>query len=126
MSRNNFNNEEVPKYIKSKNAKKSKAKNRSDHKHEYETVLIGGWFGFAWTERCVVCGRLKEKYTCGFGTQDDGTRRPESFRKGYISSKDYYTADELHERFPDIKIYVRNKDENGYILWGDQDITQIY
>ena len=112
--------DEVPKHKKKKDGK-SKSNRRSSHKHEYEDILLSGWlFGFSWTERCKICGRLKSK---SYSAAKEGLMKPRTHK--YISNADYYTAEELHEKFPDIDIYVRKRNEDGSLSFEDHDIEKI-
>lgn len=57
-----YQNSEIFKYKKRK-PQNSKVSKRSDHKHQYEDVIVNLGFAFALKQRCKICGRLnKDKY----------------------------------------------------------------
>ncbi len=116
---NTFDNE-TPKYRKKKN-QTSKSSHRSDHKHDYERVIIEGWVGgFYWTDRCKICGRTK---SLSYALAREGLRKPKT--TPYISSKDDYTLEEVHDKFPDKRVFQRRRDEEGHLCWEDSDLIEI-
>lgn len=112
--------DEAPKYKKKKD-NKSKSNRRSSHKHEYKDILLEGFlFGFCWTEKCTICGRLKSK---PYAASTEGLMRPRTH--SYIGREDYYSAEELHEKYPDIEIYTRKVNPDGTHSFADEDIIKI-
>ena len=111
---------ETPKYRKKKSTG-SKSEKRSDHKHDYEIILLeNGLIGSVWMDRCRVCGRLKSK---SYAASIEGLKKPDMREWSNMS---YYSIEELHKQYPNVKIYRRMRNEKGYILWNDTDIEQIY
>lgn len=85
---------------KKKKDQKSKSIKRSDHKHQYEKIIMRSIVGWQWIERCTQCGRLK--YNKRF--IDKEFIKPEYQSKPYISDKSYWTYAEMVKLFPDIEI----------------------
>lgn len=56
--------DEIPKHRKkSKTAKTSRSKKRSDHKHQYQKVILHcGSDSFMWGRQCEICGRVDSSY----------------------------------------------------------------
>ena len=113
---------EVPKHKKKKNTG-SKSNRRSSHKHDYEEIIMQGWlFGFSWAYRCKICGRIKSK---SYATSHDGLRKETPTVRGCISSRDYLSVEELHEKYPDKDIYVYQTDENGMPNFEDSSLVKL-
>ena len=111
---------EVPKHKKKKD-NGSKTNRRSDHKHEYKNVIKQGWLGgFQWAERCVICGRIKPK---SYGMMYEGLKRDNSERK-CIGRDTYLSLEEIHEKYPDVKVYVYERKTGGMIDW-ESDLKEI-
>lgn len=111
---------EVPKY-KKKKENSSKANKRSDHKHEYTDIIQEGWlFGFQWAQRCDICGRIKTK---SYGMMHEGLKR-DNYEGKYISKNTYLSLEEIHEKYPDVKIYRRKRKDDGMVDW-DADLEEI-
>ena len=101
---------ETPKYKKKKD-NGSKSNRRSSHKHDYEEVIVQGWlFGFSWAYRCKICGRIKSK---SYAMSHEGLR------------KDFLSAEELHEKFPDKDIYIYQTNENGMPSFEDSSLIKL-
>ena len=115
-----FNEPEIPKH-KKKKSQTSKSCKRSNHKHDYERVIIvGNVFGAHWSNKCKICGRIK---SMSAGSMSAGLLKPRPYQ--HISISDYLTPEEAHAKYPDIPIYERTKDERGYTMFGDNDMKQI-
>lgn len=88
--------------------KKKKKSSQSDHKHNYEKVIVRDWFWSIWHKRCKICGRMQ--MLLGEGNKDFTVRvSPAGLR--------FMTLQEIHEKFPDVDIYVRNFDTQEYELY---------
>ena len=116
-----YEHEEETKY-KKKKSQKSKSSKRSDHKHAYETVICSsGMFGYHWIDRCSICGRLRSK---SYQEASKGMHKPGMEHR--YSTYTCYNAEELHEQYPDVKIFDRKTDEKGFTMWEDEDLIQVY
>ena len=89
---------DIPKHRKKKN-NSSKSSKRSNHKHQYTTVIMQGLIGWIWGEEYQICGRIKSSHFI-----DRDFIRPECRNYPYVSEKTYYSYEELKEIYPDIKI----------------------
>ena len=96
-----MNNDEIPKYKKRKN-NSSKSSKRSDHKHDYQLVIMGGFIGWAWVDRCRICGRVKAK---PFSSHKE-FMKPEFRNLPYHCSDSFYSYEELKELYPDVEIVL--------------------
>lgn len=113
---------ETPKYKKKKD-NGSKSNRRSSHKHDYEEVIVQGWlFGFSWAYRCKICGRIKSK---SYAMSHEGLRKEVPTKTGCISSRDFLSAEELHEKFPDKDIYIYQTNENGIPSFEDSSLIKL-
>ena len=100
---------------KSKTSSKSNSGKRSDHKHNYEQIIIEHGNRrpeYYWAKRCKICGRV-----------DDGDRFKDISKKGLIKKKKiiklqsgtsysfeiFYSFIELKQLFPNTSI-IRNID----------------
>lgn len=91
--------DEMPMKHKKKKNQVSKSSKRSDHKHQYEKILIKSFF-WLWGERCTVCGRINTKTT--FSKSDFATQN------GTDDDKRYYrelSLDEIKKKFVGVPIY---------------------
>lgn len=114
-------NDDTMKYKKKKN-QSSKSSKHSKHKHEYEDILLKTFlYGFVWEERCKICGRLKSK---SFDKMEIGTTYT-TFDENNRKLIKHYTAEELHAKFPNTKIFYRPKNEKGHINFEDNAIIEI-
>lgn len=117
-------NVDSPKYKKKRQSNTSKSDKRSDHKHTYEKIIIIYPLSGStpvWDKRCPVCGRLGNM---SYAARHEGLRKEHGAK--IITPECFYSAEELHEKFPDTKIYRRKLNENGYTMWGDIDLELIY
>lgn len=96
-----FNEPDEMKYRKKK-SQKSRSSRRSDHKHDYQKVIIQSFCGWTWGKRCSICGRI------------DNTYRPSSNKeflkseyKEYpsVSTNYFMTVQELQKKYVGIPIY---------------------
>lgn len=111
---------DIPKHRKKKD-NGSKTNRRSSHKHQYQDIIMEGWlYGFCWAERCSICGRLKSK---GFSTMTEGLMHKRDTR--VISKDSYLTLEEIHEKFPNVDVYYRKRNEDGSISFNDEDLVKI-
>lgn len=93
-----FDLNDIPKY-KKKKKNNSSAKKRSDHKHQYEKIIVEDFLGgFCWGERCKICGRIVSN-TLSNNSLDD-------FYYKYMNALDAIPVKEIHKKFPQYKIYV--------------------
>ena len=89
---------DIPKYKKKKN-NSSKSNKRSDHKHQYITIIMRGLVGWVWGAECQICGRIKLNRFI-----DKSFIRPQYKDCPYISEKIYYSYEELRKIYPNMKI----------------------
>lgn len=116
---NNFEFEDTPKHKKKKD-QSSKSNRRSDHKHNYVKVITSGWLmGFTWAYRCSVCGRIK---SVPFSENSTGLTREEKPR--VYGKNTYLSIEEIHEKFPDIDIYVAKEDPNNKYWFCDDNCLE--
>ncbi len=108
--------DEVPKCRKqSKTAKTSHSGKRSDHKHQYQKVILHyGGSTFVWGGQCQQCGRLDDSYKASnWGSHDfqlSGTYPGMSWRA--------CCRREIHAQYPHHKIFVLCKDAQ----WREWDL----
>ena len=62
--------EDVRHRKKSKTSKTSKSVQRSNHKHEYEKVIIREFIGYAWGGRCRLCAKFPDVPIYEFSYED--------------------------------------------------------
>ena len=92
--------QEIPKH-KKKSENKSKSNKRSNHKHDYERVILQQWGdNYSWGKRCKICGRVIDEW-----------KRTEDLIKSkyYISEfkstiEIFYSPSELKKKFPNLPI----------------------
>jgi hypothetical protein len=77
-------------------------------------------FGFAWTKRCSICGRTQ---SVNSSARLEGLLRPRDHK--YINIKDFYTVEELKERFPGVRIFKRIRPDDGSISFDDNDVEEM-
>ena len=108
--------ETVPRhYKKSQTASRSDSGKRSDHKHEYQTIVFEGFLGYRWGKRCRVCGRICDCYS-HFSTLN---RQDLLQNSGDVSSVRYrsvLTPEEIRTKFPGVDIYRKNQTTGEYEL----------
>ena len=110
--------EVAPHKKKSKTADKSSSAKRSDHKHDYEKVILESFFGFKWGYRCRICGRIDSKPTKFSMSGRDSFLKPEAVNKAGVKYRDWLTIPEMRSKFPFTRIFVYDKDVgNGYIAY---------
>ena len=85
---------------KSKTSKTSKSVQRSNHKHEYEKVIIREFIGYAWGGRCRLCGKFRS--------------RPDSLGQQGISNESFFSLEEIRAKFPDVPIYEFSYEDVQY------------
>lgn len=94
-----FCDDNTPKYQKKKN-QKSKSSKRSNHKHQYEKLIVKGIIGWTWAKQCSICGRI----SCRLALSTREFQKPEYRQLPYISQQSYYTYEELQKLYPNVKI----------------------
>ena len=104
--------DDVPRH-KKKKSQKSKAKMRSDHKHEYEKIIINSMFGWKWGKRCVICGRIDEGHAFSSRDKEDFLKPDLTKSNNRISFRDYLSIQEIEEKFPHIPIFKMRDPKNG-------------
>lgn len=98
---------DIPKYRKKSKSSQSNSKKRSDHKHQYEKVIIfNPFFGFCWGKRCSICGRTEYSYHFCNPLSREGL-----MESVYVDWGHPLDLDKIRERYPDIDIYEPS--ENG-------------
>lgn len=91
--------DDIPKYRKKKN-NDSKSSKRSDHKHQYKRIILKGFIGWIWGEKCEICGRVKAKPVIACRE----FIRPECQNPHLLSERIYYTYEELVNLYPDVEV----------------------
>lgn len=89
------------KYRKKK-SRSSRSSRRSDHKHDYQKVIIQGICGWTWGKRCSICGRMDNTYR-PFSNKE--FLKPEYKDHPSVSTKCYMTVQELRDKYVGIPIY---------------------
>ena len=93
----------------------SQAKNRSDHKHDYEKIIVESFLsGWNWGKVCKICGRVEQN---NYNSCSDFLKS----KKENEFVRTFLTADEVHEKYPQYRIfcYKREKEE-GYDFKGNR------
>lgn len=97
---------------------KSWSSRRSDHKHDYEKVILQAVIGWTWGGRCRICGRLDNKW--GFHSND--FLKPEYRNKPGICRQDFYSEAELKTVFPGVAVYKYDRlTDLGYTLCSESE-----
>lgn len=114
--------DQIPRHRKKKYSKSNSSK-RSDHKHDYEKVIVKTWYDISWGDRCRICGRMSGRpaycstdyslYTKCSSTDD---RRHTSRLLGRTYRA--LSLSELQVKYPNTKIYesYMDYDENGKLI----------
>lgn len=89
---------------KSQTASTSKSGRRSDHKHDYNRVIVKSFLGFQWGRRCSICGRVDESYWLHTFQRHLDFMKPQSKGKPGISASDYLTLEEIHQKYPAVPV----------------------
>ena len=103
--KNQIDNDEPRHRRKSKTASKSNSKKRSDHKHQYEKIIIKWLFGYRWSRRCSICGRIDDSFRGFSASLYQDFIKPEAKNGHGISNRDYLSIPEIRAIFPGIDIY---------------------
>ena len=107
---NDFQNDEIVAYKKkSKTSSKSNSSKRSDHKHDYQKVVIESFVGYKWGLRCKICGRIDSKPMSYSSSGKDDFRKPESIEGRWLSVDSWLSIPEIRKKFPGTPIYVFDK-----------------
>lgn len=113
--------QEAPKYRKSKDSNVSKISKKSKHKHLYEECLIR--YDFSVMDKptthtslcsyCTICGKIGERFKEDKSIVSDYTRKSTIFGKTYDS---YISSDELYEKYKDkLPIFKLNDMFDHYV-----------
>lgn len=97
-------NENMPHRKQSATSSKSVSFKRSNHKHEYERIIVQDFFWYSWGGRCKICGRYKRPGSFFSGARNQDFMKPGTSHSNGISSDDYLSVEELHEKFPNTPI----------------------
>ena len=117
---NQFNNE-IPKYLKQKESNVSKAKKKSNHKHQYEECLIQcnssirkGRIITSLHSYCTICGKIGDRFKEDKSIVKDYRRTIDT-----LIGKCYSTisSEELYERYHDKMsvFFVEDYWKDGYV-----------
>ena len=110
-----------------KRDQKSKASKRSSHKHEYERCIVSGIIGWYWGEACKTCGRIRSGTSSSFSINCEGLRYPDKENKAGFCREDFYTPEELREKYPGVRIFAFKSMTPPYdfnykeVKWDDTD-----
>lgn len=105
--------EETMRHRKKKD-QQSKSSKRSDHKHQYEKCIAETMIGWSWAKACKICGRFKSGKLSFFNSDSSGLRYPEKENYAGYCKEDFYTLEELRQKYPYVKIYTfNNQDETS-------------
>lgn len=94
--------QEAPKYHKSKDSNVSKISKKSKHKHLYEECLIRYDYAFmkptitCLRSYCTICGKIGERFNNDKSVVSDYIRKSTAFNRNYSS---YISSDELYEQY---------------------------
>ena len=106
---------EVPSHRKkSKSAARSVINKRSNHKHDYENVIIRSWDeqSFFWGERCRICGRVKDGNWAKADAYKDFVKKTVCVN-GY-TFKVFYEPSEVRKMHPDTAILAHKTGTDEY------------
>ena len=99
---------------KSKTSKTSKSVQRSNHKHEYEKVIIREFIGYAWGGRCRLCGKFRA-ITVSFlpvAIWISAGRTPLGNKE--FPTSPFFSLEEIRAKFPDVPIYEFSYEDVQY------------
>jgi len=115
MSNNTIKDDEFIRYRKkSKTSSKSSSNKRADHKHKYEKIILQWIFGYKWSKRCSVCGRIDSVYGSFSTMHHEDFLKPEALKKPGISNRDFLSVAEIRAKFPGVDIYkIDTRVEHG-------------
>lgn len=97
--------EQAPHKKKSRTASTSKSRKRSDHKHDYERIIIKSFIGYQWGRKCKVCGRIDDEFRHFSMSGYQDFMRPDASKHPGIGTAEFYSESEVREKFPGIPIY---------------------
>lgn len=107
-------NQEIPAYRKkSKTASTSNSEKRSDHKHQYEKIILRSFIGYQWGKKCSVCGRIDDRYSLSIQQRREFMKPVKTSHYG-IGLDDFLSIPELRQKFPEIEIYEMDSDSLEY------------
>lgn len=97
-------NDEAVRYRKkSQTSSRSNSSKRSDHKHQYEKIIVRWIFGFQWSNRCKICGRIDGNGKALYGYRD--FLKPEFKEAHAFSNARFMSVPEIRKKYPGIQIY---------------------
>lgn len=104
---------------KSKTSSKSASKKRSNHRHDYERVIIESGFSGAeyyWAKRCRICGRVDDSGLFKEAAMEGLVKRYEKakLKESTYLFRIFYSSDELKNLFPDTAVLKYNYDKREY------------
>lgn len=101
---------------KSKTSRTSKSVHHSNHKHEYEKIIIREFIGYAWSARCKLCGKFQSHHRHFSASLYTDFRRPEFLGQSWISDESFFKLDEIRAKFPNVPIYEFSYEDMQYHL----------
>lgn len=82
----------------------SKASHRSNHKHQYERIIIESFVGWNWGKRCTICGRISSS---GWPVLHNGDfLKPKYANARGVASYMFLNIKELKEKHKGVPIYI--------------------
>lgn len=112
-----YSEQEIQRH-KKKKPQVSKSNHRSDHKHEYEKVIMPVVFGYGWRNRCRICGRIEScwKYNTGYEYRKQ-FMYPEYWDKHSTANYMFLSPEELKQKYPDTRVF---KLREGKKIWEEE------
>lgn len=107
---------EEPKHIRKASSSTSRSDRRSDHRHEYEKVILRGIVGYRWRERCRICGKFQLRPHPGSIQWRDFVR-PEYRHSTRYSKEIFLSFDEICRKFPGVLIFEEKIDKEKHKLY---------
>ncbi len=108
--------EEIPRHRKkSQTASRSNCEKRSDHKHEYEKIIVEGCFGYRWAKRCRICGRVSDCYG-HFSTLNRSDFLKDSNGRSGFGYSSALSLEEVRKKYPGFNIYKKDTSTWEYEL----------
>ena len=115
-------NQEIPKYLKSKQSNISKSNRKSKHKHQYEECLIqykSTFIGKTYLNTglytyCTICGKINERFKENKSIVKDYRRTVDTpIGKCYSLITDEELYEKYHDKLP--VFFIDNIWEDGYV-----------
>ena len=109
---------EEPKHVRKSSSSTSRSDKRSDHKHEYEKVIVRFIRGFEWSERCRICRKFAPWKTSACISRRDFVRPEFLSRRGFrFKANEYLSLDDIRRKFPDVLIFEEKIDKEKHKLY---------